>query len=177
MREDFFKNRNKNNEEIFQEVEEMEKFVKEFGVQMNEKEWVMFFEIRKKCVSEVIKVFCFFLGGVKQMQYYMDIIFKFVFFFNVEVGINLFISDVVFEDKGDIKFDVEVLLKRLGDFRDVILEGVKFYFGYDEGFVKFFGWDMNDIVQKFEESGIEVFFGIVKEVIEEFVKEVEVYYG
>lgn len=76
----------------------------------------------------------------------MDIIFKFVFFFNVEVGINLFISDVVFEDKGDIKFDVEVLLKRLGDFRDVILEGVKFYFGYDEGFVKFFGWDMNDIV-------------------------------
>lgn len=157
--------------------EEYLKPAQELGVQMNEKEWLMPAEIRKKRASEAIKALRFFSGGAKQTQYHTDITPKFVLLLNVDAGINPFISDIVYEEKGDIKFDAEALAKRLSDLKDVIPEGAKLYLGYDDGFVKSLGWDIDEIVKKLKESGIGVFVGTVKEAIEGFVKEVEAYYG
>jgi CRISPR-associated protein Cst2 len=176
-RNDLPKSRNKNNEEIFQEVEEIEKLGKELGVQMNEKEWLMPAEIRKKRASETIKALRLLSGGAKQTQYHTDVTPKFVLFLNVKAGINPFISDVVFEEKGEIKFDAKALARRLADLGDVIPEGAKLYLGYDEGFVRSLGWDVNVMAEELKEGGVEVFTGTVKGAIDEFVKEVEAYYG
>ncbi|WP_461864209.1 type I-B CRISPR-associated protein Cas7/Cst2/DevR [Thermococcus sp.] len=176
-RDELSKKRNKNNEEVFKEVEEMERIAKELGAKVGEREWVMSDEIRKKRASEAIKALRFLSGGAKQTQYHTDITPKFILLLNIDAGINPFISDIVLEENGSIKFDAEALSKRLKDLRDVIPKGAKLYIGYDEGFVKSLGWNADEITEKLKESGLEVVVGSVKEAIDGFTKEIEAYYG
>ncbi len=175
--DDLPKKRNKNNEEVFREVEEMEKLAEELGVKRGEGEWVMSPEIRKKRASEAIKALRFLTGGAKQTQYHTDVTPKFVLLLNVDAGINPFISDLVFEETGEVRFDAEALAKRLGDLKDVIPKGAKLYLGYDAGFVRSLGWDIEEIPETLRASGVEVFAGTVGEAVEEFAKEIEAYYG
>ncbi|WP_367183005.1 type I-B CRISPR-associated protein Cas7/Cst2/DevR [Thermococcus sp.] len=150
---------------------------KKLGVMMTEKEWLMPTKIRKKRASEAIKALRFLTGGAKQTQYHTDVTPKFVLLLNVDAGINPFISDLVFEENGEVRFDAEALAKRLGDLKEVIPEGAKLYIGYDTGFVRFLGWDIEEIAETLRTSGVEVFTGTVGEAVEEFVKEIEAYYG
>ncbi|WP_456367735.1 type I-B CRISPR-associated protein Cas7/Cst2/DevR [Thermococcus sp.] len=179
-RDDLPKKRNKNNEEVFREVEEMEKLAEELGVKRGEREWLMPSEIRKKRATDTIKALLLLTGGAKQTQYHTDVTPKFVLLLNINAGINPFISDVIFEESGEIKFDAEALAKRLKDLKDlneVIPEGAKLYVGYDEGFIKSLGWDVEDIEEKLKTSGLEIVKGSIKEAIEGFVEEIEAYYG
>lgn len=157
--------------------EEYLKPAKHLGVYTNEREWIMPDETRKKRASEAIKALRLLTGGAKQTQYHTDITPKFVLLLNVDAGINPFISDIVFEEMGEIKFDAGTLAKRLNDLRDVIPNGAKLYIGYDEGFIKSLGWNIEEIVNTLKKSGMKVFVGSVKDAIEEFAKEVEAYYG
>ncbi|MPW38848.1 type I-B CRISPR-associated protein Cas7/Cst2/DevR [Thermococcus sp. 101 C5] len=176
-RDDLPNKRNKNNEEVFAEVEEIEKIAEQLNVQKGEKEWLMPPEIRKKRASETIKALRFLTGGAKQTQYHTDVTPKFVLLLNIDAGINPFISDVVFEENGEVKFDAKALAKRLSDLKEVIPENAKLYIGYDDGFLKSLNWDMEESRKILEEKGIQVFEGTVGEAIDEFVKEVEAYYG
>jgi CRISPR-associated protein Cst2 len=176
-RDDLPNKRNKNNEEVFAEVEEIERIAEQLNVQKDEKEWLMPPEIRKKRASETIKALRFLTGGAKQTQYHTDVTPKFVLLLNIDAGINPFISDVVFEENGEVKFDAKALAKRLSDLKEVIPENAKLYIGYDEGFVKSLNWNIEEIRKTLEEKGIQVFEGTVGEAIDEFVKEVEAYYG
>ncbi|RLF88507.1 type I-B CRISPR-associated protein Cas7/Cst2/DevR [Thermococci archaeon] len=163
--------------EIVEEIEGLEKLARELRVKKEEKEWIMPSEIRKKRASEVIKALRVLTGGAKQSQYHTDVTPKFILLLNVDAGINPFIGDIVFEENGEIKFDAEALAKRLKDLRDVIPKGAKLYIGYDEGFVKSLRWNMTEISKALEENGIEVFIETVGEAVDEFVREVESYYG
>ncbi|WP_456365601.1 type I-B CRISPR-associated protein Cas7/Cst2/DevR [Thermococcus sp.] len=164
-------------EEIVGEIEEMEKLARELGVERGEKEWVMPSPIRKKRAIETIKALRFLSGGAKQTQYHTDVTPKFVLLLNIDAGINPLISDVVFEENGEVRFDAEALAKRLKDLREVIPKDAKLYVGYDEGFIKSLGWDINDIEEKLKASGPDIVKGSVKDAIEGFVKEIETYYG
>ena len=150
---------------------------KNLGVIMKEKEWIMPSPIRKKRATETIKALRFLSGGAKQTQYHTDITPKFILLINIDAGINPFIGDIVFEESGEVKFDAEALAKRLKDLKEVIPEGAKLYIGYDEGFIKSLGWDINDIGEKLKASGLHIVKGSVKDAIEEFVEEIEAYYG
>ncbi len=150
---------------------------KNLGVIMKEKEWIMPSPIRKKRATETIKALRFLSGGAKQTQYHTDITPKFILLINIDAGINPFIGDIVFEESGEVKFDAEALAKRLKDLKEVIPEGAKLYIGYDEGFIKSLGWDINDIGEKLKASGLDIVKGSVKDAIEEFVEEIEAYYG
>ena len=175
-KEDIPKKAKKNAEEVIREIEKMEKVADELGVKKHKNEWVMPSEIRRKRASETIKALRFLTGGAKQTQYHTDITPKFVLL-SVDAGINPFISDMVFEEKGDVNFDTDALVKRLKDLNDIIPNEAKLYLGYDRGFVRTLGWNVEEIAGRLKGSGLEVFIGTVGEAIEEFTKEVEAYYG
>ncbi|GAB6135973.1 hypothetical protein JCM16307_15220 [Thermococcus prieurii] len=170
-------NPKKGAEDVVNEIKEMERIAEELGVEKRDREWVMPPEIRKKRATEAIKALRLLTGGAKQSQYHTDVTPKFVLLLNVDAGINPFISDLVFEERGEIRFDDEALAKRLKDLKDVIPKTARLYIGYDEGFVRSLGWDVNEIAKTLEKAGINVFTGTIGEAIEEFAKEIEAYYG
>ncbi|MFA4646520.1 type I-B CRISPR-associated protein Cas7/Cst2/DevR [Pyrococcus kukulkanii] len=163
--------------EVMNYEEEYLEPAKQLGVKMLEKEWIMPDEVRKKRATETILALRLLTGGAKQTQYHTDVTPKFVLLLNVDAGINPFISDIVFEESGEVKFDSEALALRLNDLRDVIPEKARLYIGYDKGFIRSLGWDVEEIKAAIEEAGVQVSTGSVKSSIEEFVKEIEAYYG
>ncbi|WP_297435262.1 type I-B CRISPR-associated protein Cas7/Cst2/DevR [Thermococcus sp.] len=163
-------------EDIVNEIREMESIARELGVQIGEKEWFMPSEIRKKRAAETITALRYIFGGAKQTQYLTDVTPKFILLVSIDGGINPFISDIVFEDRGEVKLDAEALAKRLADLTE-ILPTKKLYIGYDEGFVKSLGWSMEELKDRLDEAELETFMGSVGDAIEEFLKEIEAYYG
>ncbi|WP_010479702.1 type I-B CRISPR-associated protein Cas7/Cst2/DevR [Thermococcus zilligii] len=163
-------------EEIVKEIREIEKLAEELGVEKGEKEWTMPSSIRKKRATETIKALRFLTGGAKQTQYHTDVTPKFILLLNVDAGINPFISDIVFEENGEVMFDAEALAERLKDLKEVVPGDAKLYIGYDEGFIKSLGWDVNHIEERLRASGLDIAKGSVKDAIEGFVKEIEAYY-
>ncbi|ASJ17200.1 type I-B CRISPR-associated protein Cas7/Cst2/DevR [Thermococcus chitonophagus] len=170
-------NPKKGTEEIAEEIKEMERLAKELGVQKTEKEWLMPPDIRKKRATDAIKALHLLTGGAKQTQYHTDVTPKFVLLLNIDAGINPFISNVVFEEGGEVKVDAGALASRLADIGDLIPEGAKLYLGYDKGFVKSLGWNVEEIRNILEGAEIMVSVGTVKKAVEDFAKEVEDYYG
>lgn len=165
-----------NAKEIVEEIEEMERLAEKLGVQKGEKEWLMPAEVRKKRASEAVKALRYLSGGAKQTAYHTDVSPKFFLGLSIDAGINPFISDIVFEERGEVKFNAEALAERLKDLSEV-LPTKKLYLGYDAGFVRSLGWDIEKIKATLEGTGLEVFIGTVGEAIEAFAKEIESYYG
>lgn len=163
-------------EDIVNEIREMESIATEIGVQIGEKEWLMPSEIRKKRAAETIMALRYIFGGAKQTQYLTDVTPKFILLVSIDGGINPFISDIVLEDRGEVKLDAEALAQRLADLME-ILPTKKLYIGYDEGFVKSLGWGMEELKDRLGEAEFETFMGSVGDAIEEFLKEIEAYYG
>ncbi|WP_456421030.1 type I-B CRISPR-associated protein Cas7/Cst2/DevR [Thermococcus sp.] len=163
-------------EDIVNEIKEMESIATEIGVQIGEKEWLMPAEIRKKRAAETIKALRYIFGGAKQTQYLTDVTPKFILLVSIDGGINPFISDIVLEDRGEVKLDAEALAKRLADLTE-ILPTKKLYIGYDDGFVKSLGWSMEELKDRLDEAELETFMGSVGDAIGEFLKEIEAYYG
>ncbi|HIH73377.1 MAG: CRISPR-associated autoregulator, DevR family [Thermococcales archaeon 44_46] len=169
-------NPKKGTEDIVNEIKEMESIATEIGVWIGEKEWLMPSEIRKKRAAETIMALRYIFGGAKQTQYLTDVTPKFILLVSIDGGINPFISDIVLEDRGEVKLDAEALAQRLADLIE-ILPTKKLYIGYDEGFVKSLGWSMEELKDRLGEAELETFMGSVGDAIEEFLKEIEAYYG
>jgi len=147
----------------------------ELGAEINERELIMPKEIRKKRASETIKALRYIFGGAKQTQYLTDVTPKFVILAMFEGGINPFISDIVYEDRGEIKFDSGTLVSRILEFKD-ILEPKKVYIGKDEGFMRSWKEELNNVMESLGKESIEVEVTTVGDAIERFAKEVEAYY-
>ncbi|AIF69982.1 CRISPR-associated protein DevR [Palaeococcus pacificus DY20341] len=164
------------NKELKKEVEEMEKKAEELGVQMNRKEWLMPSNIRKKRASETIKAIRYFLGGAKQTQYLTDVTPKFVILAMFEGGINPFISNVVYDDRGEIKLDNEAIISRILEFKD-LLNPKKVFIGKDKSFMREWEDALKKVKEELEKDKIEVVLTTVGDAVEAFAKEVEAYYG
>ncbi|WP_456329761.1 type I-B CRISPR-associated protein Cas7/Cst2/DevR [Archaeoglobus sp.] len=149
---------------------------KEIGVKINEKEWIMPNEIRKKRASETIKALRYIFGGAKQTQYLTDVTPKFAILAMLEGGINPFISGIVYEEKGEVKFDSEALISRMLEFAD-ILNPKKLFVGKDKGFMKEWDEEISKVKHTLSENGISVEITTVGDALEKFAKEVEAYYG
>ncbi|AAL81246.1 type I-B CRISPR-associated protein Cas7/Cst2/DevR [Pyrococcus furiosus DSM 3638] len=157
--------------EIVKEIEELEKLAREIGVEIKEEEWIMPKEVRKKRAVETIKALRYLTGGAKQTQYHTDVTPKFFLGIIVNGGINPFISGIVREEKGEIILDAEALATRLEDFSEII--DSELFLGYDKGFVKELGLDIEALKSA---VSIEVMEGKVGEVIESFAEEAGKYY-
>ena len=162
--------------EVKSEHEKIVSKAKKLGVQMSEKEWLMPSEIRKKRASETIKALRYIFGGAKQTQYLTDVTPKFVILAMLEGGINPFISNIVYEDKGETKFDVEALISRVLEFKG-LLNPRKIFIGKDKGFMKDWEGELKKVKEALEKEVIEVEITTVGDAIEKFAKEVESYYG
>ena len=152
------------------------KQAKEVGVKINEKEWIMPKEIRKKRASETIKALRYIFGGAKQTQYLTDVTPKFTILAMLEGGINPFISEIVYEDRGEIKFDSEALISRILEFKG-LLNPKKLFIGKDKGFMKEWEKELMKVKGPLNENEIEVEVTTVGDAIEKFAKEIEAYYG
>ncbi len=162
--------------ELKSEHEKIVSKAKKLGVQMNEKEWLMPSEIRKKRAVETIKALRYIFGGAKQTQYLTDVTPKFVILAMLKGGINPFISNIVYEDKGEIKLDAEALISRILEFKE-LLNPKKIFIGKDKGFMKEWEGELKKVKEALENEGIEVEITTVGDAIEKFAKEVESYYG
>ncbi|ADG13585.1 CRISPR-associated autoregulator, DevR family [Methanocaldococcus infernus ME] len=170
------KKKSKKLEKIRKEInwdEEYLKAAKEIGVIMKKNEWIMPNDIRAKRATETIKALKYLYGGAKQTLFLTDVTPKFIALGMFNGGINPFISDIFYEDRGEIVFNKEALVKRLEEFKDV-LESKKIFFGFDEGFIK--KWGLEEI-KDIKINGIEVIYGSVGEILEEISKEISNYYN
>ena len=162
-------------EEIKLKIKWDEDFVKlaeKIGVEMKEDEWIMPKDVRAKRAMEVIKALKYLYGGAKQTLFLTDVTPKLIILGMFDGGINPFISDILYEDKGEIKFDKEALIERIKEFSDV-LNPKKVFIGVDKGFAKKWGLDVEGI----ELEGVEVEYGSVGEILESVAKEIANYYG
>ena len=166
----------KNLKEVKTEYEKIVSKAKNLNVQMNEREWVMPSEIRKKRASETIKAFRYIFGGAKQTQYLTDVTPKFVILAMLEGGINPFISNIVYENRGEIKFDAEALISRILEFKE-LLNPRKVFIGKDKGFMKEWEEELKKVKETLKNEKIKVEITTVGDAIEKFAKEVESYYG
>jgi len=158
------------------EYEKIMDKAKEIEVDIREKELIMPDKIRKRRVTETIKALRYIFGGAKQTQYLTDVTPKFTILAMFEGGINPFISEIVYEDRGEIKFDSEALISRIFEFKD-LLNPKKLFIGKDRGFMREWEEDLKKIKNSLSEEGIEVVITTVGDAIEKFVEEVEAYYG
>jgi len=158
--------------------EEFLKPAKELGIEMKEDEWIMPKDVRAKRAMEVIKALKYLYGGAKQTLFLTDVTPKLIILGMFDGGINPFISDILYEDKGEIKFDKEALIERIKEFSDV-LNPKKIFIGVDKGFAKKWGLDVKDIkeILNKKEEKIKVECGSVGEALENMAKEIANYYG
>ena len=166
----------KNLNETRKEYEAIVSKAREIGAQINDAEWIMPDEVRKKRASETIKALRYIFGGAKQTQYLTDVTPKFVILAMLEGGINPFISEIVYEERGEIKFDSDALISRILEFRD-ILNPKKLFIGKDKGFMRDWEEELTKVKKSLNSQGIEVEITTVGEALEIFAKEVEAYYG
>jgi CRISPR-associated protein Cst2 len=129
-------------------------------------------DVRAKRAMEVIKALKYLYGGAKQTLFLTDVTPKLIILGMFDGGINPFISDILYEDKGEIKFDKDALIERIKEFSDV-LNPKKIFIGVDKGFAKKWGLDIEGI----ELEGVEVEYGSVGEILESVAKEIANYYG
>ncbi|RLI82565.1 type I-B CRISPR-associated protein Cas7/Cst2/DevR, partial [Archaeoglobales archaeon] len=142
-------------DEIKSEYDTIMKKAEEVGADISEKEVTMPKEIRKKRATETIKALRYIFGGAKQTQYLTDVTPKFVILAMFEGGINPFISNIVYEDKGEVKFGSEALISRVFEFKD-ILNPKKLFIGKDKGFMKEWESELNKVKASLNGKGIEV---------------------
>ena len=160
--------------EVRKEYEKIREKAKELGAEINEKEWVMPLEIRKKRASETVKALRYIFGGAKQTQYLTDVTPKFVILAMVNGGVNPFISDIVYEERGEVKLDSDALVSRIEEFKE-LFDPQKIYIGKDKGFMKEWDDELNDLNNKIED--FEVVVTGVGDAIERFAKDIENYYS
>lgn len=165
----------KNLSEVKGEYETIMSKAKKIGAAIDEREVIMPVEIRKKRATEVIKALRYIFGGAKQTQYLTDVTPKFVILAMFEGGINPFISEIVYEDRGEIKFDSEALISRIIEFNE-ILDPKKLFIGKDKGFMRDWDEELEKVKGSLVKNEIEVKITTVGDAIEGFVKEVEAYY-
>jgi len=165
----------KNLKEVKSEYEAIMSKAKELGAEIKEKEWIMPNEVRKKRASEAIKALRYIFGGAKQTQYLTDVTPKFIILAMLDGGINPFISGIVYEERGEIKFDSEALISRILEFIE-ILNPKKLFVGKDKGFMKEWDEEISKIKNSFEEKQISVEVTTIGNALEKFAKEIENYY-
>ncbi len=158
---------------------------KKMNVSMTDRIWILPKEIRKKRAAETIKALKYLFGGAKLTEYLTDVTPKFIILAMFEGGINPFISNIVYEENGEIILDKEAIIERIREYKD-ILEPKKVFIGKDAGFMKEWNSDIEDIKEKLKKDNITVVTGTIGDVIEGcekdgknidgFVKEIEKYY-
>ena len=182
-------------EDVKQEYELLKEEAKKLKSHIDENEWVLDLEIRKKRAVETIKALKYLSGGAKLTEYLTDVTPKFIILGMFGGGINPFISDIVYEKDGNILLDKDVLISRLLEFKDV-LNPKKIFIGKDKGFMR--DWDslLESVAtneneekkqketnvnkegdfDKLKKEGIEIVVTTVGEAIDGFAKEIEKYY-
>jgi len=166
----------KNLNEVQNEYRAIMSKAEEVEAEINEKELIMPKEIRKKRASDTIKALRYIIGGAKQTQYLTDVTPKFTILSLLEGGINPFISEIVYEDKGEIKFNSEALISRIIELSE-LLNPKKLFIGKDKGFMKDWNTELEKLKKILNENEIAVEVTTVGDALEKFSKEVENYYG
>ncbi|AIY90676.1 type I-B CRISPR-associated protein Cas7/Cst2/DevR [Geoglobus acetivorans] len=161
--------------DVKSEYESILQKAREMNAQIDDREIFMPKEIRKKRASEVIKALRYIFGGAKQTQYLTDITPKFIILAMFDGGINPFVSDIVYEDRGEIRFDSEALISRILEFKEII-NPRKLFIGKDKGFMR--GWkdELEKVKDSLTENGVEVAVTTVGDAIVKFAEEIEAYY-
>lgn len=158
-----------------EEYKEMKEEAEKLNSKISDEKWILPSEIRKKRVVETLLALKYLYGGAKLTEYLTDVTPKFIMLGMFEGGINPFISDIVYEQKGDIVFDKDALVSRISEFKD-ILNPKKIFIGKDKGFMK--DWDsaLTELKKDLEKNGITTEIVTIGKAIDGFIKEIEKYY-
>ncbi len=167
----------KKSRELLDEYNKMLESAKRAGATTSEREWVLPSDRRRERIRDAIKALKYIYGGAKQTLFLTDVTPKFVIFAIFEGGINPFISDIVREDRGEVKLNVETLTSRIKQYKE-ILNPKKIIVGKDSGFFPAWNEELKNLEEKINEEGeeVKVVVGNVVNAIESFAEEVEAYY-
>ena len=162
--------------DIEEEYENMKNMMESMsGASITEKEWILPSEIRKNRAVQTIKALKYLFGGAKLTEYLTDVTPKFIILAMFDGGINPFISNIVYEENGDIVLDKDAIISRIKEYKD-ILNPKKVFIGRDAGFMKEWKKYLDEIKELLKKEGIDVTIRTIGEAIDGFVKEIENYY-
>ena len=147
-------------DEITKEIKEEYEGMKNALLSMSdatieEKQWVLPSHIRKNRASQTIKALKYIFGGAKLTEYLTDVTPKFIILAMFEGGINPFISNIVYEENGEILLDEEAIIERLKEYKEV-LNPKKIFIGRDAGFMKEWKSKILTIEGDLKKDGIDV---------------------
>ena len=165
-------------EEIKSRYLKMQEKIKEKEGTIKNDEWVLNKNIRKNRASETIKALKYLFGGAKLTEYLTDITPKFIILGMFEGGINPFISNIIYEEKGDIVLDSDAIIERVKEFYE-LLAPKKIFIGKDAGFMKEWQSKLEEIKKTLEsekEKKVMVELTSVGDAIDRFANEIEAYY-
>ncbi len=167
----------KKSKDLQDEYSKMLESAKLAGATIGEREWTLPSDIRRKRAQETIMALKYIYGGAKQTLFLTDVTPKFVIFAIFEGGINPFISDIVREDRGEVKLDVETLASRIKQYKE-ILNPKKIIVGKDIGFFSEWNEELKNLEKKINDKGeeVQIVVGNVVNSIDAFAKEVGAYY-
>jgi len=171
---------NEKEDEIPKEIKEDYEIMKNAIASMknaivDDKVWLLPPCIRRSRASQTVKALKYIFGGAKLTEYLTDVTPKFIILAMFEGGINPFISNIIYEEKGEIVLDEDAIIERIKEYKD-ILDPKKIFIGRDPGFMKEWDKKIQKIKSTLTEYEIDIKITTVGTAIDGFAQEIEKYY-
>lgn len=138
---------------------------KEKGLVHEDNKWIMDKDIRIKRAQDVIKSLPYLYGGAKNTSHLTDVTPKIIILAGIDGGNHIFMN-VVREEKGELKFDIDALDEVINEYSDIILTDV--YIGMRKGFLI----DVQKEILEYAEKKENVRIGSIKEMTDNFANEI-----
>ncbi len=163
--------------EIKEEYENMKNEISAMkDARIGENIWLLPTNTRKERACQTVRAIKYMFGGAKLTEYLTDVTPKFIILAMFEGGINPFISNIIYEENGEIVLDEEAIIERLKEYEN-ILEPKKVFIGKDAGFMKGWADKIQRIKDTLAEEKISVDINTIGGAIDGFADEIEKYYN
>lgn len=139
---------------------------KDEGLTKDGDEWCLSKEERIKRASDVIRAIPYLSGGAKNTSHLTDVSPNLVILTSISTGNNIFMN-VVLEEEGEIKFDLDALNEVLNDYEDKLTSDV--YIGMRKGFLP----EVYDELLEYSQKMDKINFGSIKEITDEFAEKID----
>ena len=136
------------------------------GLTKDDNEWSLPREERVKRAGDVIKAIPYLAGGAKNTSHLTDVSPNLVILTSISTGNNIFMN-IVREEEGNIKFDLNALKEVLADYEDKLTSEV--YIGMRKGFLP----EIYEELENYAQNTEKLHLGSVKEITDQFAGKID----
>ena len=136
------------------------------GLTKIDNDWILSKQERVKRSSDVIKAIPYLAGGAKNTSHLTDVSPNLIVLTSISTGNNIFMN-IIREDDGNIKFDLDALEEVMNDYEDKLTS--KIYIGIRKGFLP----EIYDELENFSNNNDKIIFGSIKDITDVFAGKID----